>query len=127
MKKTKKYFIEIVKNIIVFLILVIFLFPLFWMYITSIKPDLLQMSAKPVIFFRPLLSSYIDLFQKTEFLSGYKNSVIVILLALTITLVIGCLAGYSISRFSYKGVNAISLGILDIRLIPAIPTKSPVL
>jgi len=126
MKKTKNYFIVVVKNIAVFLFLVIFLFPLFWMYTTSVKPDLLQVGMKPVIFFRPVLGAYIDLFQKTTFLSGYKNSAIVLLFSLTITLVIGLFASYSISRFRYKGVNAISLAILQIRLIPVITIIVPI-
>jgi multiple sugar transport system permease protein len=126
MKKAKKYYVEIIKNIAVFLILVIFLFPLFWMYITSIKPTLLQMGVRPVIFFRPVLGAYIDLFQKTDFLSGYKNSVIVILFALPITLTIGSLASYSISRFRYKGVNTIALGILNLRLLPVITIIIPI-
>jgi len=126
MKKTKEYYTETIKNIILFLILVIFLFPLFWMYITSIKPILLQMGAKSVIFFRPVLGEYIDLFQKTDFLLGYKNSVIVILFALPITLMIGSLAGYSISRFRYKGVDTAALGILNLRSLPVITIVIPI-
>jgi len=121
----KKRF-ELVKNIIVYFSLVIFLFPLFWMYITSFKPHLLQMSSKPVIFFHPVLNAYIDLFKGTNFLNGYKNSIIVVICALPITLLIGSLAAYSLSRFKYKGVNALSLVTINIRLIPTIAIIIPI-
>jgi len=124
--KIKRSFIEALQNIVIYLILVVFMIPLFWMYITSIKPDLLQITKVPVIFFHPVLNSYIDLFQKTDFLIGYKNSVIVILFALPITLIIGCLAGYSLSRFRYKGANTILLAIFNIRLIPAVVIIIPI-
>jgi len=124
--KRKIEIVEIVKNIIVYFSLVIFLFPLFWMYITSFKPDLLQMSLKPVIFFHPILNAYIDLFQKTDFLSGYKNSIMVAIFTLPITLAIGSLAAYSLSRFKYKGVNTLSLTTVNIRLIPTVTLIIPI-
>jgi len=127
MKNIKKRFvIKTLGTVVTYLMLLIFLFPLFWMYITSVKPDLLQMSNKIIIFFPPMISSYIKLFRETNFLSGYINSVIVTLFGVVINLSLASLAGYSLSRFRYGGASTINSMILNIRLMPAIIMLIPI-
>lgn len=107
------------------LILFIFLFPLIWMYISSVKPEMLQISSRPVVLFRPTLAAYRDLFRETGFAVGYKNSLVVAAFSVPLTLLIGCLAGYSLSRFEYRGREDIGMWILSFRMLPPIVSVVP--
>lgn len=107
------------------LVLFVFLFPIFFMYLTSFKPYLLQITEKPVWFFKPVLDSYRWLFTKTQFVSGLYNSVIISLGSLSATLILGCLAAYALARFTFRGKENLAFWILSLRMFPPIVAVLP--
>jgi ABC-type glycerol-3-phosphate transport system permease component len=95
------------------LLLTICAFPLVWMVITSIKPDREILTAVPTFIPSEItFDAYVRLFTRTNFATYFKNSVIVAGSATLITVVIGTLAAYGITRFRFQGRELISTTML---------------
>ena len=78
--------------------------PLFWMALTSIKPDK-EILASPPTFWtgEPSLDAYARLFSTTNFLDYLQNSIMVAATATILCIFVSTLAGYSITRFQFWG------------------------
>lgn len=104
------------------LILVIFLvFPVFWVLVTSLKTDA-QTFAIPLIFWpRPAtLQNYVDVFSGGELLTYMKNSLIIAIPSVVISLFFAICAAYGFARFTFPGSRAALSSILLLRMIPGI-------
>jgi multiple sugar transport system permease protein len=101
--------------------LVFALFPFYHMAMTSLKQDaeLYDRFAVPLWIFKgPTLDHYSKLIQETEFLTWTKNSLMVTVLATTISVLIGTVAAYALSRLRFRGVNSFGTGIFVTYLVP---------
>jgi len=108
-------------------VLVYSLFPLVWMAITSLQPEVHLFTRPPeVVPQKWSLQHYFALWETNrEFFFYYRNSVIVSVLATTATIVLGTLAAYSISRFEYRGKEFLDNSILLVYMFPAIVLVVP--
>lgn len=85
-------------------LLVICAFPLFWMALTSIKPDREILSTVPAFWTAtPHLGAYERLFTQTKFLIYFANSILVAGGATLLTIVVASMAAYGITRFKFRG------------------------
>lgn len=79
-------------------------FPLLWMFVTSIKPDREILSLVPSLWTdSPQLAAYARLFSQTRFLTYFVNSLTVAGGATLLTVIVGTLAAYAITRFRFRG------------------------
>lgn len=110
----------------VILIVAIVAFPLFWMIASSFKPRT-ELYAFPPTFFPalPTLDNYVELLTRTSFSTYFKNSMIVAIGATLMSMVIGSLGGYALSRFRYPGFTAFSRLTLLAYMLPSIMLVIP--
>ena len=95
------------------LLLVICAFPLVWMVLTSIKPDREILTAVPTFIPSELtIDAYRRLFTSTIFATYFRNSIIVAGLATLLTVGVGTLAAYGVTRFRFRGREAITTTML---------------
>ena len=97
------------------------LFPFYYMLITSLKKDAELYSLKSVPFLIQtgvITDHYRYLFFKTEFLTWIKNSLIISVVATSVSLIIAILAGYSLARLRYRGVGAFGTAVFITYLVP---------
>ncbi len=96
------------------------LFPFAWMLIVSIKPDnaLLDTRTNPFSLIGLTLSNYVFLIQDTDFLNWTKNTMIVTVGSLAISLVCSVLIGYALGRFRFRGGNFLGVAIFLAYLVP---------
>lgn len=88
-------------------------FPLAWLILTSIKPDREIFSAEPTFWTDlPSLDAYARLFEETNYLTYFFNSIIVAGSATLLTIIVATLAGYAITRFRFPGRETIAAGML---------------
>lgn len=115
---------DLVRYAFTIAILILFLFPIFWMIATSFKspPDILTRPPKWV--FEPTLSNYIYAFEEANFSLFLKNTLIVSLISSTIVIVLACLASYSFARYN-PGAGHVMFFILTTRMMPAIAVIIP--
>ena len=97
------------------------LFPFYFMVITSLKKDaeLYDLKAVPFLIKTGVITDhYRYLLFKTEFLTWVKNSLIISVVATSVSLVIAILAGYSLARLRYRGVGAFGTAVFITYLVP---------
>ena len=82
--------------LLVILFLVFLIFPLYWMFVTSVKTDA-EIYASPLIYWPTELISdtYERLFGYFDFLHYMRNSLIVAAAAMVISLTVSLLAAYA--------------------------------
>jgi len=104
----------------VLLMLLVTLFPFYWMFITSFKSpsEMLDFSQSPLFVIRPTLEHYRHLFTQTNFARWTINTTVVAVASTLISLLCSILAGYSLARLRYPGANAIGWGIFVTYLVP---------
>jgi multiple sugar transport system permease protein len=101
--------------------LIFALFPFYHMTLTSLKQDreLYDRHAVPLVISQgPTLEHYAKLLWDTEFLTWTKNSLLITLLATTLSLVIGTIAAYALARLNFFGVASFGTGIFVTYLVP---------
>ncbi len=115
---------RIIKNVVVYtglaFFVVILLFPFFWMFITSIKPDseLYDLSRNPLSISKPTLEHYAYLLTNTKFMLWLKNSAVVATVSTLVSITISTLAAYALARLKFKGSQSLGLAIFITYLIP---------
>ncbi|MEG1516078.1 MAG: carbohydrate ABC transporter permease [Clostridia bacterium] len=101
------------------ILLLVVLFPVYWMVNTSFKTDMEIYLRNPTFFPQNIVTSgYTRLFSDTPFVVSMTNSVIVALAVSAITVFFSMLASYSIARLRIRGGRAMSNCILYTYLMP---------
>ncbi|MFT2817061.1 carbohydrate ABC transporter permease [Leifsonia sp. A12D58] len=106
--------------------LVITIFPLYWILITSFKTP-------GAIFSYPLtywpeefsLANYVTLFEKSNFGTYVMNSLIVATVAATVATFISMLSAYVLARFEFRSKTAVLMAFLVTQMIPAFIALGP--
>lgn len=100
--------------------LFLFLFPILWVILTSIKSPGDIMSFPPKLLFTPTLENYPVVFERQPFWRYFGNSVVVTVISTTLTIVLGTFAGYSLARFPLRGKRPITFTLLLAKMFPPI-------
>jgi len=85
-------------------LLVIGAFPLFWMLSTSLKPSAEIFATPPrLVPAHPTLENFARLFSDTSFLTFFRNSALVSLATVALTLGVSAPGAYGLTRFAFAG------------------------
>ncbi|MEW5721929.1 MAG: carbohydrate ABC transporter permease [Thermodesulfobacteriota bacterium] len=105
---------------------VVFLFPVFYLLMTSLKsrPDIYVMP--PKFIFAPTVEAWILAFTKKPLFYYFFNSAVVAAGSTIVSLIFGTLAAYALARFRIRGSKDISFFILSIRMFPPIAAAIPI-
>ncbi len=106
-------------------LLVLFLFPIFYAFLTSLKPAVLAEAPVPYLIFKPTLHNYQTLFVSERYGRFFLNSIIISLVTVALSLLTGVPAAYSLSRRRFRGQGWLMLWILSSRILPPVGTAIP--
>ncbi|HXF60342.1 MAG TPA: carbohydrate ABC transporter permease [Caldilineaceae bacterium] len=107
-------------------VMVFFLFPIFWITMTSLKSGSEYLHSPPVWFPRsPDLTSFVHAIEVGG-LTAFKNSVIVATLSTALALLIGSLAAYGLARYEVGGQH-LPFFFLSQRFLPPVVVVFPFL
>jgi multiple sugar transport system permease protein len=101
--------------------LVFFLFPLYWMLITSFKQDseITSLKGIPLILnSAPTLDHYKFILFETRYIQWFWNSFQIAAVVTIITMVVSVLGAYAISRLRFFGSRHFGVGIFCTYLVP---------
>ena len=106
--------------------LVFTLFPVFWIFISSVKTNT-EVFAYPPSFIPEnfTLSAYFNIFNDEDKLRFFFNSYFIAIIVTILTLLISILSGYSFSRFDFKLKRILNLSIISTQTIPPITLLIP--
>jgi ABC-type glycerol-3-phosphate transport system permease component len=100
-------------------IFIIFFIPVYWAILLSVKPRLEMFKAPPQwITLKPTLDNYLHVLRYTRIPVAFRNSVILSLSSVLISLGLSTAAAYGFSRYSFKGNKTILLGLIVTRMLP---------
>ena len=114
-------------------------FPLYWLFTMSVKREMDIFTRPPMLTgFEPTLDNYLNVLNiarvgllvnvgvpVSDFPLYFRNSLIIVGCAITITVVVGLFAAYAISRLRFFGREAISILILFTQMIPHLTILMP--
>lgn len=107
--------------ICLFVFVIFFLFPPFFMIITSFKTDaeISDVTAVPFLIQDGItLDHYKKLFFETKFLIFFKNTVMITVSVVALSISISVLAAYSLTRLRFFGSGMLATGIFLTYLVP---------
>ncbi|HEU5370966.1 MAG TPA: carbohydrate ABC transporter permease [Gaiellaceae bacterium] len=93
-------------------------FPFVWMAVTSLKPEYQVYDPTKVWSFHPTLASYGFLFHHTGYLRWLRNSCLVGLAVVVITLAVALPAGYALARLAGRVGRTLGVAIFLTYLVP---------
>jgi multiple sugar transport system permease protein len=101
-------------------VLLIALFPPYFMGITAFHPPNLSFSRTPTIFSTDLtLKAFTDLFEKYPYAKWMANTAFVSVASTILSVTVATLAAYSLSRLRYPGRSMLSSSFFFVYLFPA--------
>ncbi len=110
------------------LILVVLLFPLYWILVTSLKTEQ-EIFMIPPTWLPQILntSSYTAQLSQGDFnmFQSFGNSLIISLGAMAISVVLAVPAAYGLAKFNFKGKRAMILGFLLTQMLPVSVLLTP--
>jgi multiple sugar transport system permease protein len=108
------------------IVLLMALFPLLWMLVSSFKPNPELFQRPPKIFPETFTwEHYVELFRFTSFPVYFLNTFWVAVIACILGIVVSMCAVYSVSRFNFIGARAFTFGALFIYMLPPILLAIP--
>lgn len=110
---------QIILPVSIFFVVVFFLAPILWQFLTSIKVNA-DISKVPSVYFptRYTLDHYLELFRRRPFHLYIFNSAFVSITSTALCLALGAPAAYALARLRIWGEQIILAGILIVTLFP---------
>jgi multiple sugar transport system permease protein len=100
-------------------LVVLVLFPFYWMTITSFKSEDQMRSLVSMFWPSPaVLENYWQLITKTDFLAWYRNSAIVAVSSTLAATAVGTIGAYALARLKFMGRAFMSSAVLITYLVP---------
>lgn len=124
---TKKLLCNTAFYICLIVLVVVSLFPLVWAIFGSLKESQ-EMYNYPYTLLpkMPTLNNYSVLFNLSNFIRSFANTAVTSVASTGISLLVACLSGYSLTRFTFPGSKMLKRLILDVYMIPSILLILPV-
>jgi multiple sugar transport system permease protein len=106
-------------------IVLLWLFPIYWIFLTSFKTPLLINEKVPVFWFTPTLENYRHLFDEFRFARVLTNSLVITVSTTSVVIVLALLAAYALGRLGIRGGKHVALWMLSLRFMPPIAIVLP--
>jgi N,N'-diacetylchitobiose transport system permease protein len=106
-------------NLLGLAVLVVMVFPIYWMVATAFKPGHDILSYTPNWFpTHPTLSNFTDAINHAFFWHAVKNSLIVVAVVVALSLVLAFLAALALAKFRFYGRKGFITLILGVQMVP---------
>ena len=105
-----------VVGVIVFIVMV---FPVFWMISTAFKPDDEIVSLTPTwVSLHPTLAHFRDAINRPYFWQDVRNSLIVVLATVVISIMLAFLAAVALARYRFRARTLFIILVIGIQMLP---------
>jgi multiple sugar transport system permease protein len=120
---------QVVLILLITMFVVVYLVPVYWIVVTSFKPEGRALSWPPELIPRKIsLENYRTAFEYKSVFWYMRNSLIISTCSVTISMVVGCMAAYSFAKFRWgkKSKQNLLLWIMGLRIMPPIAVAIPI-
>lgn len=102
-----------------------FLFPFYWMVVTSLSEGSRLFSVPPVLWPSWQFHNYADTWRQVDWLRFYVNTILVSVLTTALVLATSSLAGYAFASMPFPGRNVVFGIVLAVYMVPTEVTLVP--
>jgi multiple sugar transport system permease protein len=113
------------QTVLLWIVILLFMFPLVWFLLLSIKPAELTFTVPPVFKFTPDFSAYRRTFIEGPYGKYLVNSLIIAGINTLVCFAIGLPAAFGLSRFAFPNKKEMLISILSVRMAPPIAVVLP--
>jgi ABC-type glycerol-3-phosphate transport system permease component len=107
-------------------VVIVWLIPVLWVLLTSIKPTTLINSAEPTFFsFTPTAEHYAEIFTRFRFGEVIVNSLVAVGVSTLIVMILAFPAAYAVSRMDLLSGDFWALFVLSLRFMPGVVVVLP--
>ena len=107
------------------LVVLTWIFPIYWVALTALKPVEDIMSKVPIFLFDPTAKHLESVFVSYNFGYVIFNSVVIVTMATIAAMVLSILAAYGLAIFDLKYRDTIALTIFSLKFLPAVALAIP--
>ena len=143
-RRKKRKGLRIVGQVIIYIVIVLvfaaYVFPIFWMGVSSLKTKVQIFDTNPTIFFKPTLDNYKIFFGRAEggevgagragastsFIAAMLRSILMTGSVTVFSLLLGTTAAYVLSRYKMAGKDDLMFVILSTRMLPPVVVLVPI-
>jgi multiple sugar transport system permease protein len=111
---------QILLHVFVILFMLLLTFPMLFLLFNSFKMEQEIITSPMGIPREVTFTNYQEVFTRSSFLTNFKNSSIVALATVLLSIVISTPAGYALSRFKFRGRTIFSMWLLATQSFPGI-------
>ena len=102
-------------------IVIVLLFPVYWMINCSLQHTNVIMTVPPTFFpTNPTLENFAKIFSNASYLRYFKNSFIVAFGTIAVVLMVSIPASFALSRYNFPGKHAIMSAISSVQMFPTV-------
>jgi multiple sugar transport system permease protein len=125
LRRVKTTAIVTIRWVLIAVAFAFFLFPIYWLFTTSIKTQVDVFATPPkLVLFWPTLENFLLVFTHTPYPLHALNSLIAASANTVLSLLLGTMAAYAMSRFKTGG-NRLLFWFLSLRMVPPIVVAVP--
>lgn len=118
--RKRKIMFQVIEGIVLLILFFLFIFPFYWMLITSVKSTMEAVSADITWFpTRFVWSNYIDAWNNVNFVKYGKNSIILSVLCVTACMCCSIPCAYAFAKMDFRFKKPLFAVILSDMMIPA--------
>jgi multiple sugar transport system permease protein len=107
-------------------VIVLTLFPFYWMLSSSFKTQTDLLASPPVWWFTPTLANYQDVYADGVLLRAVGNSLIVAVFATILSVGLGAPAAFALARYNFRGKADLWFWFISNRMITPVALALPV-
>ncbi len=111
--------------ILLALIMLICVFPFYWMVTTSLKTQIVALEAPPVWLFEPTLDNYREALFEDGVLGTLINSLVIAISTTLLALILGVPAAFALARFEFRGKKDLWFWFITNRMVSPIVLALP--
>jgi N,N'-diacetylchitobiose transport system permease protein len=114
-------------NLVALALLAIIVFPVYWMISTAFKPDDEIFSSTPTWFSTgPTIDHFRDAVNRPHFWDAVKNSFIIVLTTVLLSLLVAFVAAVALAKFRFTGRKIFIVLMVGILMLPAVGLVIPI-
>lgn len=119
---TKRETGNVLKHLLAVLVTLLLLFPILWMLLSSLQPSHTLMRLPPIftVTEESSFDNYMKIFSKPQYVRYFINSFITAGGTVLMVLLVSIPAGFSFSRYRFRGRNLILTTILSVQMFPIV-------
>jgi sorbitol/mannitol transport system permease protein len=121
-----KHMALLVRTVIAWAAVLLVVFPLIWLVLTSFKTEQQAIAVPPELIFTPTTETFHEVMERSDYWSYAKNSLITSVVSTILGLLIAAPAAYSMAFFRTNKTRDILMWMLSTKFMPAVGALMPI-